>query len=247
MRHLWRGCITTLGLLMLWQLAVWLFALPPYILPGPLLVIKTWWLAKSLIAQQSLITISETLLGLVIGSLLGCIAALILVLFRPARLWLLPILIISQAIPTFAIAPLLVVWFGYGIGSKVVTAMIMLFFPVTTAFFDGLRRTDKDWLDLAHVMGANSWRCLWHIRLPAALPALGSGLRVAAAIAPIGAIIGEWVGASRGLGFLLLNANARMQIDMMFAVLLSITVFTLVLYYSVDKVLRYTIPWGEIQ
>jgi putative hydroxymethylpyrimidine transport system permease protein len=160
-------------------------------------------------------------------------------------LWLMPVIVISQAIPTFAIAPLLVIWFGYGEASKVITAMTMIFFPITSSFYDGLRRTPRAWLDLAASMGASSWSILWHIRIPSALPNLASGLRVATAIAPIGAIIGEWVGSSHGLGFLMLNANGRLEIDLMFAALFSITLITLILYYTVDHLLRRFIFWAR--
>jgi len=171
------------------------------------------------------------------------VSAIILIYFRPARLWFMPILIASQAIPTFAIAPLLVVWFGYGMASKIITTIIMIFFPVTGAFFDGLRSTNTEWLDLAKTMDATRWRILWRIRVPAALPALGSGLRVASVFAPIGAVVGEWVGASRGLGFLMLNANARMQIALMFAALFTLVIFALCLYFFVDRLVKYFIFW----
>jgi putative hydroxymethylpyrimidine transport system permease protein len=238
-----RLLIVMFGLCIVWQLIVWFFKLPNYILPTPLAVIHTWITNFSLIWQQTQPTLIETLLGLFFGALAGILSALLLAMFKPARLWLIPVLVISQAIPTFAIAPLLVVWFGYGEASKVITATIMIFFPVTTAFYDGLRRTPLAWLDLAKTMGANRWAILWHIRIPAALPALASGLRVATALAPIGAIIGEWVGSSHGLGFLMLNANGRMQITLMFAALFSITLLTLVLYYTVDWILHRTITW----
>lgn len=159
------------------------------------------------------------------------------------RHWFFPILLISQALPTFAIAPLLVIWLGYGMSSKIAVTMIMLFFPVASNFYDGLRSTPKHFLEMAQLMGANRWRLLWLIQIPSALPALASGLRVAATIAPIGAVIGEWVGASQGLGFLLLNANARMQIDLMFAVLVVITLLTIALYYFVDFILKRWINW----
>ncbi|MSP53407.1 MAG: ABC transporter permease [Gammaproteobacteria bacterium] len=220
-----------------------MFKLPDYILPTPLAVMYTWIANFSLIWQQTQPTLAETLLGLFFGALTGIISALLLAMFKPARLWLIPVLVISQAIPTFAIAPLLVVWFGYGEASKVITATIMIFFPVTTAFYDGLRRTPLAWLDLAKTMRANRWAILWHIRIPAALPALASGLRVATALAPIGAIIGEWVGSSHGLGFLMLNANGRMQITLMFAALFSITMLSLALYYTMDWILNKTITW----
>lgn len=240
-----RGFVIFLGFILLWQTIVILFQLPPFILPSPGLVFKTWLLRWDLILKEAIPTIIETLLGLSLGALLGCLTALGMAFFRPLSLWILPILIISQAIPTFAIAPLLVIWFGYGMASKIITTIIMLFFPVTSAFYDGLRRTDSGWLDLAKTMQASKWRIFWYIRVPAALPSLATGLRVATAIAPIGAVIGEWVGASRGLGFLMLNANARTQIDLMFAALLTLVIFSLVLYFVVDKLLRYMISWQK--
>ena len=240
-----RPVIIILGLLVLWQAIVWLFALPPYLLPSPLKVFTVFFQQHDLLWTQTKPTLLETLLGLLFGLLSGMLAALCLISFKPARLWLMPVLVISQAIPTFAIAPLLVVWLGYGEASKVVTAMIMIFFPVTTAFYDGLRRTPAIWLDIASTMQASRFTVLWKIRIPSALPALGSGLRVAAAIAPIGAVVGEWVGSSHGLGFLMLNANGRMQIDLMFAALLIITAITLMLYYAVDTILKRTITWEK--
>lgn len=238
-----RGFILFLGLLLLWQLLVVAFNIPDFILPPPTQVLTTWYKQSHLIAHEAVPTIIETLLGLVLGAALGGILALLMAYFRPLSLWLLPILIISQSIPTFAIAPLLVVWFGYGIASKIITAMIMLFFPVASAFYDGLRRTEPGWLDLATTMQAKKWRLFWHIRIPAALPNLASGLRVATVFAPIGAVIGEWVGASRGLGYLMITANARTRIDLMFAALFTLVIFSLLLYFIVNVMLKRLITW----
>ncbi len=240
-----KGIIVMFVLVLAWQLVVKLFHLPVYILPGPILVGKTGIAQFSLIAHEAVPTIIETLLGLLFGAIFGAISALIMDYFQPVRMWFLPILLISQALPTFAIAPLLVVWFGYGMTAKIITTMIMLYFPITNSFYDGLQQTNKGWIDLANTMNASKWKTLIHIKIPAALPSLATGLRVAAAIAPIGAVIGEWVGSSKGLGFLMLNANARMQIDLMFAALFTITIFTIVLYFSVDKMLKVLIPWGN--
>lgn len=231
------------GLLVLWELVVWLSGVPPYILPAPHEVAVAWAARRALILEHWVITTAEILLGLALGSVLGCSSALIMGYFRPARLWLLPVLVTSQAIPVFAIAPLLVLWLGYGMASKVAMATLIIYFPVTAAFFDGLRRTEPGWLDLARTMGGSRWAALRHIRIPAALPALASGLRVATAVAPIGAIVGEWVGSSAGLGYLMLHANARMQIDVMFAALVTLAVFAVALYFSVDTVLRRALPW----
>lgn len=238
-----RGIIVFISLILIWQAIVSFLQLPPYILPGPLLVFHTWIEQYSLLIHQTIPTLVETLLGLLLGILLGCVVALLMAYIQPVRYWVMPILLISQALPTFAIAPLLVIWFGYGMASKIVTTILMLFYPVTSSFFDGLRRTDPAWLDLAQSMNASRWRILWFIRMPAALPALATGIRVATAIAPIGAVIGEWVGASSGLGFLMLNANARMQIDVMFAALMNIILMSLILYFCVDYLLKKVISW----
>ncbi|NGM18451.1 ABC transporter permease [Roseomonas stagni] len=186
---------------------------------------------------------TEILLGLALGSLLGCLMALTLAAWPAGRRWLLPLLLVSQAVPVFAIAPLLVLWLGYGMASKVAMAVMIIFFPVATAFHDGLRRTEPGLLDLAATMGASRTAVLWRVRVPAALPSLASGLRVAAGVAPIGAVVGEWVGSSAGLGYLMLQANGRSQADVMFAALFVLAVMSLALWFSTDRLLRRAIPW----
>lgn len=243
MNLLLRGSFTGLSLIALWQLITMVFNLPAYILPTPCEVAKIGYHSIPLILSALWPTLLETLLGLLLGTLLGCATAIMMAFIAPIATWLLPILIISQAIPTFAIAPLLVIWLGYGIASKIAVTIMMLFFPITSAFFEGLQKTESNWLDLAKTMNAKKWRVFWYIRIPAALPFLASGLRIATAIAPIGAVIGEWVGASRGLGFLMLNANARMQIDLMFAVLFTLIIFSLLFYFIVDRLLRWVVYW----
>jgi putative hydroxymethylpyrimidine transport system permease protein len=157
--------------------------------------------------------------------------------------WMQPVLVISQAIPVFALAPILVLWLGYGMASKVAMAILIIFFPVTASFYQGMRRTNPDMLELARIMGASNYLTLRHIVIPSALPAFASGLRVAAAVAPIGAIVGEWVGSSSGLGFYMLHANARMHIDLMFAALLLLALCSLLLYFTVDRILDKVIYW----
>ena len=127
--------------------------------------------------------------------------------------------------------------------SKVAMAVLIIYFPVAAGFFDGLRRTDPGWTDLARTMGASPWTMLLHIRIPAALPALASGLRVATAVAPIGAVVGEWVGSSAGLGYLMLHANGRLQADLMFAALFTLAIFAVLIYFVIDNALRRALPW----
>jgi putative hydroxymethylpyrimidine transport system permease protein len=249
MRGLWQLLATTAVLLAGWQLAVWASGVEAYILPGPGLVLLAWLNHADELFRHAGVTALEIVLGLALGALLGCAAALAIGASGVTRRWLLPVLVISQAIPVFAIAPLLLLWLGYGIGSKVAMATLIIFFPVTASFLDGLRRTEPGWLDLAQTMTAGRRRAklaeFRHIRIPAALPALASGLRVAAATAPIGAVVGEWVGSSAGLGYLMLHANARVQIDLMFAALLTLALISLALYFSIDAALRRLVPWQD--
>lgn len=243
--QLMRFGISVAVILGLWQSCVTLFELPPFILPGPLAVFTKLVERFDVLWQHTLVTGSEVILGLMLGLTMGLFFALQMLLFAPLRRWLLPILITSQAIPVFAIAPILMLWLGYGIASKVVMAALIIFFPVTTCCYDGLRHTPHGYLDLAKTMGATRWQLLWRIRLPAALPALASGIRVAVVVAPIGAVIGEWVGSSEGLGYIMLQANARMFVDEMFAALFILAFFSVTLYFAADMLLKKAIPWQK--
>ena len=230
------GRVVTLAILLLlfWQLIVLISGAPAYILPGPwpvaLAIIQHW----SELLPHLQTTLIEILLGLLIGSFLGATSALLMTLSPLLKRWLLPVLVISQAIPVFALAPVLVLWLGYGLASKVAMAVLIIYFPVTSSFYYGMQRTERDLLELARIMGATTPRLFGYIIIPTALPSLGAGLRVATAVAPIGAVVGEWVGSSSGLGYYMLYANARMQIDNMFAALVILAVTSLSLYFCVD-------------
>ena len=238
-----RPLIVFAGLLAVWQAVVWWFAVAPFILPAPLDVLKTAIARADVLAGHAWVTILEIFLGLVFGTAFGALSALTMAYFRPARSWILPVLVVSQAIPVFALAPILVLWFGFGMAPKVVMATLIIFFPITAAFYDGLRRTEPGWLDLGQTMGATKWAMLRRIRLPAALPAFASGLRVAAAVAPIGAVVGEWVGSSAGLGYYMLLMNGRVQTDAMFAALFVLALAAVAIYFAIDAILRHTITW----
>jgi putative hydroxymethylpyrimidine transport system permease protein len=239
--------IIGLGLILIWQAVIWITRVPPYILPSPLAVVVALIGHGHELMGHAGITLMEILAGLIIGTLFGAGNALLMTVSRGTRHWVMPVLVISQAIPVFALAPILILWLGYGLSSKIAMAVLIIFFPVTAAFYDGLRRTDPQWLELARVMDASPLAVLREIRIPAALPAFASGLRVATAVAPIGAVVGEWVGSSAGLGFYMLHANARMQIDMMFAALALLSAMALALYFVVDAVLRQLIFWQPEQ
>lgn len=243
MNRLIRVLIVTGGLLLFWQLIVIISGAPSYILPGPSLVLDAIVAKHLLLLRHAGTTLIEILGGLSLGVILGGASALTMTCFRPVRRWLLPVLVISQSIPVFALAPILVLWLGYGLASKIAMATLIIYFPVATTFHDGLRRTEPGWLDLAHTMNATSAAILWHVRMPAALPTAASGIRVAAAVAPIGAVVGEWVGSSSGLGYLMLHANARLQIDLMFAALAVLAAMSTTIYFTLDILLRRATPW----
>jgi putative hydroxymethylpyrimidine transport system permease protein len=244
MRQVLRPLITLIGLILIWWAITAFTAIPPYMLPSPIKVAEALVAQRQTLVGATLTTFTEIILGLACGTILGAGLALGMVFSPLLQRWLLPLLLLSQAIPVFALAPLLVLWFGFGMASKVVMAVLVIFFPVTATFFDGLRRVDIGWLDLARTMNASPWAILRHVRLYAALPAFGSGLRVATAIAPIGAIIGEWVGSSAGLGYVMMNANARIQTDVMFSALTILSLMAILLWVIVDRVLKRILYWA---
>lgn len=237
-----RTIVTLVGL---WQAVIWVFAPPRYILPSPLDVAAALQRQSRHLFDNTLVTLSEIAVGFAAGTVLGIgIAILVAALPRFGRMvW--PVVLVLQAFPVFVLAPVLVLWFGFGMTSKVVMTTLIIFFPVASAFADGLRRVDPDLLDATAMTPATHWQTLVHIRVPLALPSLVSGLRVAAPLAPLGAIIGEWVGASAGLGFVMVQANARMQTDTVFAAMVIIAVLTLLLRRAVDALAPLLTPWAQ--
>jgi len=222
--------------LALWQVVVWATGVPRFILPGPGLVAITMWENAALLWEQARFTAVNLLTGLAAGIALGVATALNLALSPGARLMLRPMLIFAQAVPVFALAPVLTLWLGYGAASKIVIVMLVIYFPVTSAFFDGLMRLPAPLADLAQMMRATPLRRLLLLQVPHALPALVSGVRLAMVYAPFAVIIGEWVGSSRGLGYLMLMANGRGQTDLMFAALIVLATMSLVLFLALEKI-----------
>jgi putative hydroxymethylpyrimidine transport system permease protein len=238
-----KAAITFAVFLGIWWAVTAFCPVPNYMLPSPQAVGLALVSQSELLISNLGVTLGEILLGMLFGTILGAVAALVMAALPPVQRWLMPVLVLSQAIPVFALAPLLVLWFGFGMASKIIMTVLVIFFPVTASLADGLRLTEPGWLDLAATMNVSRLRMLWHIRLPAALPSFASGLRVAAALAPIGAIIGEWVGASSGLGYVMINANARIETDVMFAALFLLCVMAITLFTAVDRGLKRLLYW----
>jgi putative hydroxymethylpyrimidine transport system permease protein len=237
------GC----GLLLFWQALVLVTGAPHYILPGPMPVLSALINHWSALLVHLRTTVTEIVLGILLGSFFGVTTALTMTLLPLLKRWMLPVLVISQAVPVFALAPILVLWFGYGMASKVAMAVLIIFFPVTSSFYYGMQRTEPQLLELARIMDGRPLAIMRYIIIPSALPAFASGMRVAAAVAPIGAVVGEWVGSSAGLGFYMLHANARMQIDVMFAALTVLSAVSLLLYFFIDFTMEKLIFWEKTQ
>jgi len=231
-------------LLAIWQAVIWLFAPAHFILPSPLSVASVFVRQPLFLLEQSLTTALEIVLGFLCGAISGAAAAFVLAAFPAAGALVWPLVLILQAFPVFVLAPILVIWLGFGMASKVAMATIIIFFPVASAFADGLRRTERDILDAVSLTNASHWQTLVRIRMPLAVPALVSGLRIAAPLAPLGAVIGEWVGASAGLGFVMVQANARMQTDMVFAAMAVLAAMTLICRVVVDRLTSGWTPWA---
>lgn len=236
--------ISVVIIIIIWQLVIWLTNVPKFILPSPQLVFSALIDNAALIWAHTVITAIEVMIGLLLGTGLGVATALFLMTSKLARRFLMPMLVLSQTVPVFALAPLLTLWFGYGLLSKILMTILIIYFPVTSTFFDGLRGTPKGYIDLAHTMRASPMRTLMQVRVPAALPSLTSGLRLAAVYAPIGAVIGEWLGSSQGLGYLMLLANGRVKTALMFAALIVLCLFTMLLRALISALCARTNHWA---
>ncbi|WP_299842445.1 ABC transporter permease [uncultured Paracoccus sp.] len=224
-----------LGLLAGWQALVLLTGLPPFLLPGPGAVASAIVTHREVLAQGALTSLTEILAGFALGAGTGAILAVLMASFPRLAAVLRPVLLLSQVIPIFALAPILTLWLGFGMAPKITVVALICFFPVASAFLDGLMRSSPACLDLARTMGASPWREMAHIRIPMALPMLGSGLTLAAVYAPIGAVIGEWVGGSEGLGAVMIHANGRMRTDLAFAALALVTLIALGFHALVSR------------
>ena len=238
-----RFLTTFIIILIFWQLICIILNLPPFILPTPYLVGLSLIENYYEILNHTQITLLEIILSLIFGILIGTIFAILVSTSNNLKRWLMPILLSSQAIPVFALAPILVLWLGYGISSKIVIGTIIVFFPIASNFSDALNNIPKQYLHAGETLGLSKIQILYLLKLPIALPGLFSGIRVGACFAPIGAVVGEWIGGSEGLGSYMIYSNARLQIDNMFAALIILIIITITLYHLIDKLLKKCIWW----
>ena len=230
----------------IWAAIVHVFDTQHYILPGPDRVFTAFVKHAGFLLHHAGITAFETVLGFVLGAAAGALLSVLLWLFPVAARLAMPPILVTQALPVFAIAPILVLWLGFGLASKIVVIILVIFFTVTSTFFDGLQRLDQGLCDLARLYRLSRVKDLWFFRLPSGLPAFASGLRVAAEFAPQGALIGEWAGATGGLAFIMLQSSNRMQADMMFAALILLAAMVLIMRFVVNHLTRLLVPWQPL-
>ncbi len=229
----------------IWEGGVHLLEIPVFILPLPSTIFVTAFSKAPLILPHAATTFVEIILGIFLA--LCTAVPLAIVMFAKPELekGLAPFLVASQAIPVFAIAPLLVVWLGYGIASKVFMAWIIIFFPITISLISGFKNCDPEYRVMFRLMGASFYDTLKLLLWPWALPQFFAGLKVGVSVATIGAVIGEWVGAQKGLGFLMVQSNARLQVDLVFAVILWLSVMGLCMWSLVGFLEKKIITWKK--
>lgn len=231
------------GLVGLWEIGVRVCHVPQYILPPPSRIILTFATDFPLICSHAATTLQELIVGLFIGGSSGFLLGVLSFYSPPFARAIHPLVIASQVVPVFAIAPLLVVWFGYGIWPKVIVAALIVFFPILVNVNDGLRAVDEELVDFLVSLGAREWQVFRKLRLPAALPFLFSGLKVGGTLSLVGATIGEWIGAEQGLGYLMIQANALLRVDLVFAAIIALTLIGALLLFVVGRVERRLLRW----
>lgn len=230
----------------LWEWGVRTFGIPFYILPAPSRITTLLVTERALLAGEAAVTLLEIFLGFGIALVMGIGLALLIFASRTVERAVYPLVIASQTVPVFAIAPLLIVWLGYGMLSKVAMAALIVFFPIVVNTVDGLRAADPDIINLLLILGATPAQVLVKLRAPAALPFVFSGIRIAVATSVIGAVIGEWVGATQGLGFLMIHANAQLHIDLVFAAIAMLSLMAVGLFLAVSGIEWLVLPWRRV-
>jgi putative hydroxymethylpyrimidine transport system permease protein len=222
----------------LWQVAASsgaladLLGLEAFLVPSPAEIASALWESRSLIAEDAWVTLQEILLGFLLGLAVGLAFGFLLRPFEALRLTFYPLIVASQAIPILVFAPILVIWFGFGIGPKLIVVALVCFFPIAVATADGLRSVD-----------ASRWQLLWRLEAPTALPFTFSGAKIGATFAPIAAVFGEWVGADSGLGHLILQDNAQLETARVFAAAFVLSTIALALYGLLALAERRVVTW----
>ncbi len=228
-----------------WDVLADLLNIKPFLIPAPSEVAEALWNDRELLAENAWVTLQEVLLGFGVAVVVGVTFALLLHLFETLRRSLYPLLVASQTVPIIVVAPILVVWFGFGIGPKLGIIALICFFPITVNTLDGLRSVDPQLLKLMRSLGAGPLRTLRQVEAPSALPYFFSGAKVAVAVAVIGAVFGEWAGSDSGLGHLMLQASAQLLTARMFAAVVVLSAFAIGLFALLSLTERRVAWWAR--
>lgn len=239
------SCLGVLSILILWQLAVSMRWIEKFLLPGPYDVWKAFWQELPILKAHMAVTLTEAMLGLLLGTVLGFFMAVGMDTWKPLYKICYPLMIISQTIPTVAIAPLLVLWFGYEMTPKIILIVITTFFPITMGLFQGFQSADPDEIHLLQAMGAGRRQIFRYLKLPQAMDSFFSGLRISASYSVVGAVIAEWLGGFQGLGVYMTRVKKAFSFDKMFAVIILITLISLLLMKGVDILEKICMPWKK--
>lgn len=231
------------ALLGIWEGYVRLFDVQQWLLPAPTVIAQTIGEDSQLLLGHAWVTLEEVLMGFALALVSGVVIAVGIGLSRTLERAIYPFVIASQTIPVIAIAPLLLIWIGYGLTPKILVVALIAFFPIVVNTVDGLRSVDPDSVSLMRTLGANRWQIFWKVQMPTALPMLFSGARVAIAVSVIGAVIGEWVGSSQGLGYLMIRSKPQFLTERIFAAIAILSAMGILLFVLVGVVEKFAIPW----
>lgn len=228
---------------LIWELAVIVFDIRPYLLPRPTKIAKAIVKYRYQLLDALLFTIRSLVLGYIVAVVSGIVLALPVAFSKFVQRAIYPLLLFFQVIPKVALAPIFVIWFGFGLPPKIIIVFLLSFFPVLINGIVGLRSVDQDIINLTRSTGAKGIDIFLKVRLPSALPTFFAGFKLAAISATVGAVIGEFIGSDSGLGYLILTANGDLQTDYAFAAITLLTVLGLTLYYSVEGLEKLLLPW----
>lgn len=226
-----------------WEGAVRLFHVARWLLPPPSSIGAELWESRSLLLRHTWVTLEEVLLGFALALVVGIALAAAIAYSRIVERAAYPFVIASQTVPIIAIAPLLLIWIGYGIWPKIIVVTLISFFPIVVNTVDGLKSADPDMLNMMRTLGAKRWQLFTKVQVPSSVPFLFSGIRVGVALSVIGAVIGEWVGASAGLGYLMTRSAPQFLTDRVFASIFILSGMGITLFALAVLAERYTIPW----
>lgn len=232
-------------ILILWQLLSMSDLIPAYMLPSPVQIIQAGIGDAALLFHHGIYTLTEALLGLLIGIIGGFSIALLMDKNELLQRLLYPLLVLTQTIPTIAIAPLLVLWMGYGLAPKIFLIFLTCFFPIANGFFNGFQNADRDSIQLLKSMGASEQQIFTQIKFPSSLPQFFSGLRIASAYSLVGAVVAEWLGGNQGLGVYMTRARKSFSFDRMFAVIIIIAILSQLLMKLVIYIEKKSMPWQK--